>query len=63
MQLYDRQAEKYLQAQRKASCRYIGVKKSICNSEYQGRADTTITTKIATTLNKRDGWIHQTPEK
>ena len=30
-----KQAEKYLQVQRRASCRYIGLKQSICNSEYQ----------------------------
>ena len=33
--VHDGQAEKYLQAQRKASCRYIGQKNSISNSEYQ----------------------------
>ena len=33
---------------------YIGLKKSICNNEYQGSADTTITTKASTALNKRD---------
>ena len=33
--VHDRQAEKHLQVQRKASCRYIGQEKSICNSEYQ----------------------------
>ena len=33
--VHDRQAEKYLQVQRRASCRYIGLKNSICNSEYQ----------------------------
>ena len=27
-------------------CRYIGLKKSICNNEYQGLADTTVTKKI-----------------
>ncbi len=32
--VHDRQAEKYLQVRRKASCRYIGLKKSICNNEY-----------------------------
>ena len=40
--VYDRQAEKYLQVQRKASCRYISYQKSICNSKYQGLVDTTI---------------------
>ena len=52
--VHDRQAEKHLQVQRRASCRYIGLKNSICNNEYQGSADTTITTKVSTTLNKRD---------
>ena len=33
--VHDRQAEKHLQVQRKASCRYLGLKNSICNSEYQ----------------------------
>ena len=40
--VYNRQAEKYLQVQRKASCRYVGPKKSICNSEYQSLADTSV---------------------
>ena len=33
--IHARQTEKHLQVQRRASCRYIGLKKSICNSEYQ----------------------------
>ena len=52
--IHARQAKKYLQVQRKASCRCIGPQKSIYNSEYQGSADTTVATKISTTLNKRD---------
>ena len=41
-----RQAEKHLQVQRKASRRYVVPKKSICNSEYQGIADTSVTRKV-----------------
>ena len=40
--VHDRQAEKHLQAQRKASCRYIDSKKSICNNEYQSLVDTSV---------------------
>ena len=40
--VHDRWGEKYLQVQRKASCRYVGPKKSICNSEYQSLADTSV---------------------
>ena len=43
--IYNRQAEKYLQVQRKASCRYDGLQKSICKSEYQGLADTMVAKK------------------
>ena len=49
--IHARQAEKHLQVQRNVSCRYNSC---ICNSKYQGLVDTTITTKISTTLNKRD---------
>ena len=35
----------YLQVQRKASCRYGGLQKSICKSEYQGLADTMVAKK------------------
>ena len=44
--VHDRQAEKHLQVQRKASFRYLGLKNSICNSEYQGIADTSDTRKV-----------------
>ena len=50
--VHDGQAEKYLQAQRKASCRYIGQEKSICNSEYQGIADTSDTKRASAQANK-----------
>ena len=50
--VHDRQAEKYLQVRRKASCRYIGLKKSICNNEYQGSADTSVVKKASATANK-----------
>ena len=43
--VHDRQAEKHLQVQRKASRRYVGPQKSICNREYQASADTTIAIK------------------
>ena len=50
--IHDRQAEKYLQVQRKASCRYNGLKKSICNSEYQGSADTIAIKNASAQANK-----------
>ncbi|MCH4279961.1 hypothetical protein LQE94_08005 [Mediterraneibacter sp. NSJ-151] len=50
--VHDRQAEKHLQAQRKASCRCIGLKKNICNNEYQGSADTSVVKKASATANK-----------
>ena len=37
--VHDRQAEKHLQVMKRERCRYIGLKKSICNNEYQGIAD------------------------
>ena len=52
--VHDRQAEKYLQVRRKASCRYISQEKSICNRKYQGLADTSVATKTSITRNKRD---------
>ena len=50
--VHDRQAEKHLQVQRKASCRYNGQEKSICNSEYQGIADTSTTKRASAQANK-----------
>ena len=50
--VHDRQAEKNLQVQRRASCRYIGLKNSICNNEYQGSADTSVVKKASATANK-----------
>ena len=49
-----RQAEKHLQVQRKASCRYIGLKKSIYNSEYQGIADISVIKRVSAQANNRD---------
>ncbi|RHS75875.1 hypothetical protein DW928_15740 [Firmicutes bacterium AM43-11BH] len=49
--VHARQAEKYLQAQRKVSCRYNSCQKSICNSEYQGLADTSVVKKASATAN------------
>ena len=50
--IHARQTEKHLQVQRRASCRYIGLKKSICNNEYQGSADTSVVKKASATANK-----------
>ena len=50
--VHDRQAEKHLQVQRRASCRYLGLKNSICNNEYQGSADTSVVKKASETANK-----------
>ena len=50
--IHARQTEKHLQVQRRASCRYIGLKKSICNSEYQGIADTSATKRASAQANK-----------
>ena len=50
--VYSRQAEKHLQVQRKVSCRYGGLQKSICKSEYQGLADTTGAKKSSAMANK-----------
>ena len=52
--LHDKQAEKHLQVMKRERCRYIDLKKSICNNEYQGIADTTVATKASATENKRD---------
>ena len=61
--VHDRQAEKYLQVRRKASCRYIGLKKSICNSEYQGIADTSVAKRVSTTENIKVLQIYQLPKE
>ena len=50
--IHARQTEKHLQVQRRASCRYIDSKKSICNNEYQGSADTSVVKKASATANK-----------
>ena len=50
--IHARQAEKHLQVQRKASCRCIDLKKSICNGEYQGSADTSAVKRASTIANK-----------
>ena len=50
--IHARQAKKYLQVQRKASCRCIGLKKNICNNEYQDSADTSVVKKASATANK-----------
>ena len=61
--VHDRQVEKHLQVQRKASCRYIGLKKSICNSKYYGLADTMVATKASATANIKPAQIHQLSKK
>ena len=50
--IHARQTEKHLQVQRRASCRYIGLKKSICDNEYQGSADTSVVKRASATANK-----------
>ena len=50
--IHARQAEKYLQVQRKASCRCIDLKKSICNGKYQGSADTSAVKRVSAIANK-----------
>ena len=50
--IHARQAEKHLQVQRKANCRCIDLKKSICNGKYQGSEDTSAAKKASTTANK-----------
>ena len=50
--IHARQAEKYLQVQRKASCRCIDLKKSICNGKYQGSADTSAVKRTSAIANK-----------
>ena len=42
----------------RARCRYIDLKKSICNNEYQGIADTTFATKASATANIKSVQIH-----
>ena len=49
-----RQVEKHLQVQQKTSCRYLVLKKSICNCEYQGNADTSVVKKASATANILD---------
>ena len=61
--VHDRQVEKHLQVQRKASCRYIGLKKSICNSKYYGLADTTAAKRASATANIKPAKIHQLSKK
>ncbi len=50
--IHARQAEKHLQVQRKASCRCIDLKKSICNDKYQGSADTSAVKRASAIANK-----------
>ena len=61
--VHDRQAEKYLQVRRKASRRYVGPQKSICNSEYQGLVDTSVVNKASATANIKGLQIHQLPKE
>ena len=57
------QAEKHLRGQRKASCRYFGLKKSICDNEYQGGADTSIVKRASAIMNIKEVQIHQLSKK
>ena len=50
--VYVRQAEKHLQVMKRARCRYVGLKKSICKNEYQGLADTSAAKRASATTNK-----------
>ncbi|MBC5682264.1 hypothetical protein [Ruminococcus hominis] len=61
--VHDRQAEKHLQVQRRASCRYVDPQKSIYNSEYQGIADTSATKRASATANIKGLQIHQLPKE
>ena len=61
--VHDRKAEKHLQVQRKASRRYVGPQKSICNREHQASADTTVATKASATANIKGLQIHQLPKE
>ena len=56
-------AEKHLQVQRKASCRCIGLKKSICNNEYQSLADTLIPKRASVTANIKTLQIQRLSKK
>ena len=47
-----RQAEKHLQVMKRARCRYVGLKMSICKNEYQGLADTSAAKRASATANK-----------
>ena len=44
---------------KRASCRYIGLKKSICKNEYQGLADTSAAKRVSATANIKPAQIHQ----
>jgi len=46
-----KQAEKHLQVQRRASCRYVGQEKSICDNGYQGSADISAAKRISAAAN------------
>ena len=61
--VHDRQAEKHLQVQRRASCRYVDPQKSIYNSEYQGIADTSVSKKVSATANIKLVQIQRLPQR
>ena len=61
--IHNRQAEKHLQAIERASCRYFGLKKSICNSEHQGSADTLGATRASAIVNIKAVQIHRLSKK
>ena len=61
--IHVRQAEKHLQDMKRASCRYIDLKKSICNSEYQGSVDTSAAKRVSATEHIKVLQIHQLPKE
>ena len=61
--VHDKWGEKYLQVQRKVSCRCFGLKKSICGSEYQGIADTPVAKRASAEANIKAVQIYQHPKE
>ena len=54
---------RYLQVMERERCRYIDLKKSICNNEYQRLADTLIPKRTSATMNIKALQIHQLSKK
>ena len=55
--------KEHLQQWTSRQCRYIGCHKSICNSEYQGSADTSVVKKASATANNKVVQIHHEARK